>query len=287
MSKTENTNASITKDNLLKLLQSISTETNLIAPIRNERLADINFLPVSDPSQICFDYDNTTTSPKEVFYPQLEKLFAFSQVSHDSIEVKDDNEEVVLFAVRSCDLKGIELLDKFFERSFEDDYYLSKRDRSVIISVACSELNDQCFCTSTGTGPILKDGYDIQLVDTGNIYAVQVGYRKGLELYEKYQNFFGPALDVNIERLLEEARILKPKFDLQKVYNNLKRGKVHEELWEDIANRCQSCGLCLFLCPTCSCYTVIDRVTPWGHKPAHPRVGHLLFQRFYKDGQRS
>jgi ferredoxin len=264
VSKIEIRKASITRSNLLELLERLSKEKMLVAPVRNEQLEDVNFLPVTDPAQICFDYDNTTTPPKEFFFPQSECMFTFSGASNSSVEVKDTNEEIVLFGVRSCDVEGIELLDKFYERSFEDNYYLSRRAKSVIISVACSELNEQCFCTSTGIGPVLEEGFDIQLVSAGDSYAVQVGSEKGLQFFEKYQNFFGPSLDVDIKVLAKEAKKSNHKFDLQRVYNNLKKEKVSEVLWENIAGRCQSCGLCLFLCPTCSCYSVVDRFTPLG-----------------------
>jgi len=264
VSKINIKNASITREKLLKLLEEVSKERTLIAPIRNERLGDVNFLPVSDCAEICFDYDNTTTPPKEFFFPQYECMFTFSGVSNDSIEVADISEEIVLFGVRSCDVKGIELLDKFYERKFEDNYYLSKRRKSVLISVACSELNEQCFCTSTGTGPVLDEGFDIQLVSTGSDYAVQVGSEKGLELFERYNGFFGPAVGVDVKRLVAEAKKSELKFDLRKVYENLEREKVDGQFWEDMAGRCQSCGLCLFLCPTCSCFSVLDGGMPVG-----------------------
>lgn len=264
ISKIEIKNASITKDNLLSLLDTLSKDKTLIAPVRNDLLEDVNFLPVTGHAQICFDYDNTTTSPKEFFFPQYECMFTFSSDSHDSIEAKDDTEEIVLFGVRACDVKGIELLDKFYERNFEDNYYLSKRQNSVIISLACSELNDQCFCTSTDTGPVLTEGFDIQLISLPDEYAVQVGSEKGLELFEKYQDLFGPPLELDVSRLLQEAKKTGLKFDRKKVYQNLKQENVDEDLWEDMGQRCQSCGLCLFLCPTCSCYSVTDAQTPLG-----------------------
>jgi ferredoxin len=257
-------NASIKSDDLLKLLQRVGAERTLIAPVRDDRYEDINFLPVSDVAQICLDYENTTTSPKEFFFPQSECMFIFSGTSHATIEPRDISEDIVLFGIRSCDVKGIEVLDKFYERNFEDNYYLDKRKKSVLISLACSQLNDQCFCTSTRTGPVLENGFDIQLINTGDSYAVQIGSQKGLEFFEKYNSFFGPAVDVDVPRMLEQAKEPGLKFDLVKVYENLRDDNVSPELWQDIAGRCQSCGLCLFLCPTCSCYSVTDGARPAG-----------------------
>ncbi|HIJ66753.1 MAG TPA: 4Fe-4S dicluster domain-containing protein [Planctomycetes bacterium] len=264
ISKIQIKNASITKTNLFKLLDLISQEKFLIAPAEGPDLEDINFLPVTGAEQICFDYENTLVPPKEYFFGQSECMFSFSPRSNESITVTDQSEELVFFGVRPCDVKAIELLDKFYERSFVDDYYLSKRACSVIISVACSQLNEECFCTSVGSGPVLTEGFDIQLIDAGNDFAVQVGSEKGLQLYEQYQDFFGAPIDVDAEKEFEKAKASEPGFDLQRVYDRLKSNKVDDRLWADIARRCQSCGLCLLLCPTCSCYTVIDRVTPNG-----------------------
>jgi len=264
VSKIETKEASISRKRLLELLGKVSRELTLIAPVRDERYGDVNFLPVSDMDSICFDYENTTTSPKEFFFPQSDCMFRFSGQSNASIEPGDSGEEIVVFGIRPCDVKGIELLDRFYGRDFEDNYYLDKRKRSVLISMACSELNEQCFCTSTTTGPVLKDGFDIQLIGADDDYAVHVGSEGGLDFFEKYRSFFGPPIEVDVKQIVEQARQRGVKFQLQKVYDNLKQEKVKEELWKDIASRCQSCGLCLFLCPTCSCYTVIDRVTPTG-----------------------
>ena len=257
-------NTSITKEDLLSLLNKLAKDRTLIAPQRAPDLEDVNFLPVSDAAAICFDYDNTTTSPKEFFFPQYERMFSFSDASSESILVTDRSEEIILFGVRSCDVKGIELLDKFYRRTFEDNYYLAKRAHSVIISVACRGLNEQCFCTSTRTGPVLEEGFDVQLLEIEGGYAAQIGSQKGLELYENYRSYFGPAVKIDIDNFCRQAENSERKFDIERVYSNLKLNKVPESLWEDVAQRCQSCGLCLFLCPTCSCYTVTDTVTVSG-----------------------
>lgn len=271
--------ASLTKDNLLKLLDKISKEKTLIAPVRGE-LDDVNFLPVGDSSQICFEYENTTTSPKEFFFPQYECMFCFTGASNDNVEIKAEDEEIVLFGIRSCDVKGIELLDKFYERDFADDYYLSKRKRSVLVSIACSELNEQCFCTSTGTGPVLEDGFDIQLLGAEDGYAVCIGSEKGLELFNRHKSLFGPAVKVDVKGLLAQAKEQEPKFELKKIYKNLKEEKIDAEFWEDMGERCQSCGLCLFLCPTCSCYSVTDRDTPFGESRRSRQWDACYFRGF-------
>ena len=77
ISKIDIKNASITKNNLFALLKQIIRKKTLIAPVRNE-FEDVDFLPVDNVTAICFDYDNTTTPPKEFFFPQYECMFTFA-----------------------------------------------------------------------------------------------------------------------------------------------------------------------------------------------------------------
>ena len=274
------TTASITKEHLLKLLDQILSKKTLIAPVCDERYEDVNFLPVENVSQICFEYDNTLTSPKEFFFPQSECMFTFAGPANDGITTKDGEEELVLFGIRSCDVKALQLLDKFYQRDFEDRYYLDKRKKSVLISVACPQLNDQCFCTDTQTGPVLRDGFDIQLVDAEGLYAVQLGSEKALALFKEHQDLFGPPVQIDVDALLAAAQHQRPKFDLQKVTANLRQDKISDAFWQDVADRCQSCGLCLFLCPTCSCYTVIDKTTPTGESRRQRQWDACYFRGF-------
>jgi len=257
-------NASITRANLLKLLTQIGKEKLLVAPVRNEVFGDVDFAFVRTGEQICFDYDNTVSSPKEFFFPNCECMFTFERAANESIRTEDSAEAMVLFGIRSCDVKAIDLLDNFYERDFQDNYYLDKRRKSVIISVACSELYEQCFCTSTRTGPLLEEGFDIQLVPVDKFYSVQIGSEKGLELFEEYKGFFADGKKFNVKEFMAKVKNAEPKFDLDNVYKKLRNEQVGDFLWDDIAGRCQSCGLCLFLCPTCSCFSVTDKTTAAG-----------------------
>jgi len=259
-------NASITRANLLKLLTQMGKEKALVAPVRNDVFGDVDFAFVKTGEEICFDYDNTTSSPKEFFFPNCECMFTFEPGANESIKTEDGAEAIVLFGIRSCDVKAIELMDNFYERDFEDNYYLDKRRKAVIISVACSELYEQCFCTSTKTGPLLEEGFDIQLIPIGEDYAVQIGSEKGLELFEEHKNFFADDKAFDTREFMAKVKNAELKFDLDNVYNRLKTEQVQELFWETIASRCQSCGLCLFLCPTCSCFTVTDKAMPSGQK---------------------
>jgi len=263
-SKIEIKRYSIAKANLVSLLARLCREKKLIAPVRNDAFGDVEFVPVAAAEDITLDYENTANPPKEFFFPNFECMFAFEPGNNESISAGDDTLPMVLVGLRSCDVKAIELLDRFYERDFEDNYYLDKRRQSVLISVACAKLHEQCFCTSTGTGPVLESGFDIQLIEIIDGYIAEIGSTKGLEFVEEYQSFFADAAGFDPHKFPPLVENGGPRFDLKNVYNRLKAEKVEESFWEDMAARCQSCGLCLFMCPTCSCFTVTDKALPSG-----------------------
>lgn len=251
----------ITQEGLAKFLQGLIKRTDVIAPVKNE-FEDVLFLPIDNVNQIYFNYENTLNSPKEYLFPDSECMFTFKAKASSSIRVPSLKEDFVLFGARACDTKAINLLDKFFSRTFEDNYYLQRRKCCTLVTLACPQCWKECFCTSVGGGPLMEEGFDIQLIPLGNRFYVQLGSEKGVSLLEGFNGLFKPTDEKDEKELLKFKKRLKSekaKFDLDKVYKNLKGNNAVPSLWEDIASRCQSCGLCLFICPACSCFTVNDR----------------------------
>ncbi len=78
-------NVSITRANLLKLLTQMGKEKTLVAPVRNDVFGDVDFAFVKTGNEICFDYDNTASSPKEFFFPNCECMFSFEAGANESI----------------------------------------------------------------------------------------------------------------------------------------------------------------------------------------------------------
>jgi ferredoxin len=127
---------------------------------------------------------------------------------------------------------------------------------------------------------VLQEGFDIQLLQSENNYIAQIGSEKALALYKKYQKLFGPAAKDDADKLLKKVKKQPIKFNLQKVKGNLQQEKINDGFWEDMGERCQSCGLCLFLCPTCSCYSVTDRDTPAGESRRSRQWDACYFRGF-------
>jgi len=97
--------------------------------------------------------------------PQVETLLSCpcsSPEGEDVVEHTPEPGRVVLFGVRPCDARGIGFLDRVFgEGANGDNYYASRRESLLVVSLGCSHPLATCFCTTTGGGPFSTEGSDL------------------------------------------------------------------------------------------------------------------------------
>ena len=263
------------KDDLIDLCAKASEQWETYVPLEDIG-RDTHFIKLNGKNKgllldrLNLDYESLLVPPKVIAFPQLESLFKFQDGK--IIETNKASVKRLLFGLRACDVKGILFMDDFFKRNFEDIYYLNRSMDKLLVIVGCKSPHENCFCTSTKTGPFLPlpgsperakfAEFDLQLVDLGNEYVVEIGSKKGEEFISSYSKFFDDASKDDIEhkkqakRHAEEAVSLK--LDFEKAIKKFCEDKVPRQMYERIAERCIYCGGCLYVCPTCSCFNVFD-----------------------------
>lgn len=259
----------ISRQNLKRLLDALLSNCTLIAPAAC--YGDVIFKQVESAGDIVFDYTNALNSAKDYLLMNDEPLFRYnlntpgSNACNLPKTVVSGGGGIVIFGSRPCDTKAVGLLDNFFSRNFDDPQYSKKRGNTIIITLACRSLGQECFCTSTESGPYLDGGYDVQLVDIGSGFFVEAGSSKGRDFVKRFSGLLDNA-DTDKKKKKQEAvrKAISSKnkdFDLGKVYNNLSGLKIPPQFWKDLGQRCQSCGGCLLICPACSCFYVVEKKT--------------------------
>ena len=126
----------------------------LYAPI--ETNGQVLFRKWHEGSEVCLDRLQTAQSPKGLFFPQSENLVAF-KTSGKNITIKDNREKpepFAVFGVRACDAAGIGVLDRVFLSEPVDTFYQSRREEGLLITLACGEPEETCFCTVFGVDPV-------------------------------------------------------------------------------------------------------------------------------------
>lgn len=252
------------KGNVLPFLRERNKIEKVFCPQRVED-RDLMFMPLED-GVYTGDIGKTTISAKVVLFPQTEEIISFREKNISKII---DSSKKLLFGIRPCEMKAIQLTDRFMERDdIIDPHYLSRRKEVSTIVIACNEPpSDTCFCIDAGGMPYLETGYDVQLFDTGDYYIAIAGSEHGEEILAN--KYFEQGAEEDREKLEKiKSKALhsqdnKPGF--KNAIEILKEEKADEDFWERLADRCINCGGCVYVCPTCTCFNVYDLPSQGGY----------------------
>jgi ferredoxin len=247
----------IQKSDLSLWLDSIAQQYELIGPSEDEGI--IRFTPVESSAELVFEFDNSLIPPKGLFFPQVESLFSYHKMGKE-IELdatKPLERDRVLFGIRNCDIRSLDLLDSVFVEDLEDTYYQERRARTSLIALACpSPPRKSCFCTTFGIDPLSPQSSDILLTDVDDAYLVDVVTDQGERLVALSEDLFSPLGD-------DEARQLQPPpVEMKKLDISQLREKMdalwEDDYWEKLSLPCLGCGICTYVCPTCHCFDIVD-----------------------------
>jgi sulfhydrogenase subunit beta (sulfur reductase) len=169
------------------------------------------------------------------------------------------------FGVRACELHGIAIQDRIFiDGRHVDTDYAGRREDAFIVAVNCFEPGGTCFCVSMGTGPKVQAGYDLaltEILDGEHRFLVEVGSERGAAvLAELPRRDAGPSdLHAAAEAVEGAAGKMGRSLDAHDLRGLLARNLEHPR-WDDVAERCLTCGNCTLVCPTCFC-SAVEEVT--------------------------
>ena len=232
--------ATLSKEKFPELINQIITKNKLFAPVKENDFS--LFKQVQEASEIDTSYVNTRVPPKSILFKQTETLFRFTPGKKGNVEaIPEENDKIVVFAIRSCDARAFALLDPIFFGEFEDPYYSAKRRNSILIGLSCNNPGPTCFCTSYGDSPASKDYVDILFTDIGDKYFIEGNTEIGKKFLEENKKFFDSASSENQKSRdkLEEEAIgrIKRTMELDGVAEKLD-GMFEHPIWYEIARKC-------------------------------------------------
>jgi len=201
----------------------------------------------------------------------------FLHVPHQTLwHVNRDNGEVefnsvateppryAFIGVRSCEIHAIDIQDRvLMNGDFADPHYAARRRDNFVVAVNCGQAGGTCFCVSMDTGPKAEHGYDLALTELisadRHAFLVEAGTEHGSAmLAELPGREADPADRQQAEAVVREtAQSMGREMDAGSVRDVLMRNLEHPR-WDEVAERCLSCGNCTMVCPTCFCTTTTD-----------------------------
>lgn len=252
----------ISMNDLSALLSLIAENEQIYLPA--EKGGQVNYARYEEGTKVDLTTLKTVKSAKEVFFPQSETLYTMykngKKISITQQELQ--KEDFVLFGVRGCDVKGIEVLDKVFLSAPVDSFYSARRDHGTIVALACGEPEESCFCTVFDVDPANPTG-DVTTWIVGDTLFWNANTEKGEALTAKCASLLSDADSADVEA--EKAKITAilaqlpyTNLSLDSWHGEATKEKFSSELWQELYKPCLGCGTCTFVCPTCQCYDLKD-----------------------------
>ncbi|MFH1219446.1 MAG: 4Fe-4S dicluster domain-containing protein [Candidatus Eisenbacteria bacterium] len=228
----------------------------VFAPVKRDNL--VFLARVDDTASIDFDHVLTVTSLKDVLLPRCEAVAKLDLDEASAAPPEEAREATLIFGSRPCDAAGASILDAILLGPIGDAHYARRRERTVIVTLACSRSDQACFCWSMGYGPHDPTGSDVLILPAGGRFEVKAITGKGKAFLEG----IGFA-DKDLERgggsvgAVDAPPTLSRKVEITELKAWLDCN-FDSPLWRAVSENCVSCGTCYYLCPTCHCFDIVD-----------------------------
>jgi sulfhydrogenase subunit beta (sulfur reductase) len=182
----------------------------------------------------------------------------------DVLEARPEPERLAFLGVRSCELRAMGILDRvLLGGEHPDPAERAARQDVFVVAVQCGQAGGTCFCASMGTGPTAESGFDLALTevvaDDRHYFVTQAGSEAGRELLAELPTSpaggaeTGAASAAHARAASQMGRELDITDIRELLYRNYDNPR-----WDEVAERCLTCGNCTMVCPTCFCTSVED-----------------------------
>jgi len=247
---------SITKKKWDKVILDLLSSHDVFAPVSSEHGHDYKYIAVSDIEAIVYNEPKPVTPLKNFFLPVKEN------VTGERIGERPR----IIIGTPNCDVEALALLDEIYLGSdFNDIFYRKRRENTIIICSDCIGKQEHCHCTSYGIRPYPTTIADLGLIIIEGIVYLRIITQKGEDFLNKIESSH-ECKEEEILSLIEREHSATEALlaETNKGLPDYKRtGEIvslaGKEIWLKYSSKCVSCGACATICPTCSCFLLIDK----------------------------
>jgi NAD(P)H-flavin reductase/Fe-S-cluster-containing hydrogenase component 2 len=191
-------------------------------------------------------------------------------------------QKTAFLGVRACEIEALRIQDRvLMDGPVIDRDYAARRRDNLIVAVECAVAGGTCFCTSMGTGPEVRDGFDLALAELDEGFVVRVGSPRGQSVVDELAlpsatDAQADAARTSVTRVREQIKPIDPTFTTDGLPDRLVAA-AESPRWAEIAERCLACTNCTLVCPTCFCTSISQRSDLDGQRASAERTWDSCF----------
>lgn len=202
---------------------------------------------------------------KSIVFPVSEKVSFYFAADAAVAE-----QPVIILGARGCDLEALAVCDLVLASGeLADQYYQARRAQLTLIGTDCTDCGKTCFCTMVGGRPYPRQLFDLNLSPIEGGYIVEVGTEKGAKIVAENQPLFAAATreqlankDQGRSKVEQQVRAQNQQYTCRGTVDWSEAHKINlqnQAAWRQITKDCVECSGCNFVCPTCTCFLLLDQ----------------------------
>lgn len=235
--------------------------------------------------QKAFGFSNGPQAIKPILFKPRETVWRVTRNAEGKLTFQPtlaNEKPVAIIGARSCDLVAMAVQDKvFITDKHVDQHYKSRRDALFIVAVNCTYSSSNCFCVSAGTGPEVKNPFDLLLTEVGQGFLATSGSERGKNILDQLKLSESSSEQcMQGKENISQASSMQTKripLDNSRGLRDLLFSNLNHPRWDEVAERCLSCGNCTQVCPTCFCHSEIENPSLDGNHSEHVREWDSCF----------
>jgi ferredoxin len=252
---------SIQKEEWDKTLGKLLLSYNIYASVSNEYSQDYELLTPEIIPDISYNKPKPITPLKSFFLP----------IKDNVTSARESEKPRIILGIPNCDIEALSILDEIYlDENFDDIFYRLRRENTITIAIDCFGIQEHCHCMSYNIKPFSTKNADLAVILNDGLIILRVITGKGESFLKEIDNV-RPITDDSLISFIgskheeTEARLLQSNSGLPDYQTTgvLIKGS-GEDIWKKYSSTCVSCGACTTICPTCSCFLLIDK--PGFHK---------------------